>query len=157
MNEKKEHKNQQAVEHVHIPGPGEQPVEHNQPTIEYPTNSKQVHPADKYQHKLEERAKKFGLSDFKHGDLYEDYRQQKTVQEDEKDKRYQKVLGTLGDHKHPSLVDQYNEGLIPLIHNMSQFSQFKIKENSINVLKVTPQAIKLKRQKILILMDLNKN
>nr|CAD2197606.1 unnamed protein product [Meloidogyne enterolobii] len=109
MNEKKEHKNQQAVEHVHIPGPGEQPVEHNQPTIEYPTNSKQVHPADKYQHKLEERAKKFGLSDFKHGDLYEDYRQQKTVQEDEKDKRYQKVLGTLGDHKHPSLVDQYNE------------------------------------------------
>uniref|UniRef100_A0A914L3D5 Uncharacterized protein n=1 Tax=Meloidogyne incognita TaxID=6306 RepID=A0A914L3D5_MELIC len=109
MNEKNEHKNQQAVEHVHIPGPGEQPVEHNQPTIEYPTNSKQVHPADKYQHKLEERAKKFGLSDFKHGDLYEDYRQQKTVQEDEKDKRYQKVLGTLGDHKHPSLVDQYNE------------------------------------------------
>ena len=101
-------------------GPGEQPLEHNQPTIEYPTNSKQVHPADKYQHKLEERAKKFGLSDFKHGDLYEDYRQQKTVQEDEKAKRYQKLLGTLEDPKHPSLVDQYRRGLISL--NVSIFA-----------------------------------
>nr|CAD2156518.1 unnamed protein product [Meloidogyne enterolobii] len=107
INEKKENRKQEGFEHVHMVGPGEQPLEHNQPTIEYPTNSKQVHPVNEYQHKLEERVKKLGLSDFKHGDLYEDYRQQKTVQEDEKAKRYQKLLGTLEDPKHPSLVDQY--------------------------------------------------
>nr|CAD2203267.1 unnamed protein product [Meloidogyne enterolobii] len=107
-----EHKNQQELEHVHIAGPREQPVEHNQPTIKNPTVTK-VEPVNEYQHKLEERVKKLGIIDFKHGDLYGKNHQRAmsnpTVNEDEKAKRLEKLLGTLEDHKHPSLVDKFKK------------------------------------------------
>ncbi|CAK5092083.1 unnamed protein product [Meloidogyne enterolobii] len=106
-----EPKKQQELEHVHITGPGEQPVEHNQPTIKNPTVTK-VQPVDEYQHKLEERVK-LGIIDFKHGDLYGKNHQRAmsnpTVNEVEKAKRLEKLLGTLEDHKHPSLVDKFKK------------------------------------------------